>query len=141
VSEEAKAIVRRFVEEIRARANLEAVDEFIAEDCVNQPPPPGGPPDREGAKQIFAMFRAAFRDHDAVILDMVGEDDTVATYKTFTGTHQGEYMGIPATTVPHPVRLSARRRRSSPDWERRCGHSGPRRSCGGRGLDLGVIAS
>ena len=105
MSEEAKAIVRRFIEETQARGNLEAVDEFIAEDCVNHTPPPGVPPDREGAKQIFAMFRAAFPDHDAVILDMVGEDDTVATYKTFTGTHQGEYMGIPATGKRVTVRV------------------------------------
>jgi steroid delta-isomerase-like uncharacterized protein len=105
VSEEAKAIVRRFIEETQARGNLEAIDEFIAEDCVNHTPPPGVPPDREGAKQIFAMFRAAFPDHDAVILDMVGEDNTVATYKTFTGTHQSEFMGIPATGKRITVRV------------------------------------
>jgi len=105
VSEDAKAIVRRFIEETQARGNLEAIDEFIAEDCVNHTPPPGVSPNREGAKQIFAMFRAAFPDHDAVILDMVEEDNTVATYKMFTGTHQGEFMGIPATGRRVTVRL------------------------------------
>lgn len=105
MSEDAKAIVRRFIEETQARGNLEAIDEFIAEDCVNHTPPPGVSPNREGAKQIFAMFRAAFPDHDAVILDMVEEDNTVATYKMFTGTHQGEFMGIPATGRRVTVRL------------------------------------
>lgn len=105
MSEHAKAIVRRFVEEVQAKGNLDAVDDFIAEDCVNHTPPPGVTPDREGAKQIFAMFRAAFPDHDAVILDMVGEGDTVATYKTFIGTHQGEFMGIPATGKRITVRV------------------------------------
>jgi steroid delta-isomerase-like uncharacterized protein len=105
VSEDAKAIVCRFIEEVQAKGNLEAVDEFIAEDCVNHTPPPGVAPDREGAKQTFAMFRAAFPDHDAVILDMVGEGDTVATHKTFTGTHQGDFIGIPATGKRITVRV------------------------------------
>jgi steroid delta-isomerase-like uncharacterized protein len=105
VSEEAKAIVRRFIEETQARDNLEAVDEFVAEDCVDHTPPPGVTPDREGAKQTFALFRAAFPDHDALVLDMVGEGDTVATYKTFTGTHRGEFMGIPATGRRVTVRV------------------------------------
>ena len=40
-----------------------------------------------------------------------------------------------------PPRSSRRRQRSSPASERICGHSGPRRSCSGRGLDPGAIAS
>jgi steroid delta-isomerase-like uncharacterized protein len=43
------------------------------------------------------MIRAAFPDHDAAIVHIVAEDDLVATYKTFTGAHAGEFLGVPAT--------------------------------------------
>jgi steroid delta-isomerase-like uncharacterized protein len=95
----------QFVEEVQNRGRIERVDEFIAPDCVDHSPFPGLPPTREGGRQIFQMLRSAFPDHDAEIVQMVGEGDLVATYKTFTGTHQGEFMGIPPTGRRVTIRL------------------------------------
>jgi steroid delta-isomerase-like uncharacterized protein len=36
---------------------------------------------------------------------MVSEGDRVTTYKTFNGTHQGEFMGVPATGRPVSIRV------------------------------------
>lgn len=88
---------REFVEVVQNTGRLDLIDSFVAEDCVDHTPPPGVPGDRDGAKIILGAVRAAFPDHDAVVDLMVAEGDLVATYKTFTGTHTGEYLGIPPT--------------------------------------------
>jgi steroid delta-isomerase-like uncharacterized protein len=96
-AEENKALVRRFVDEVQSRGNVDAVDEFCSPEFVNHSAPPGLPPDREGVKIVTAMFRAAFPDSYFTVEDMMAEGDKVATRKTFQGTHQGEFMGIPPT--------------------------------------------
>lgn len=95
--EENKAITRRFVDEVQTEGNIGAIDEFLADSFVNHSAPPGLPPDREGVKQLFTMFRNAFPDFRAVIHDLIAEDDKVVTRKTFYGTHEGELLGIPPT--------------------------------------------
>ncbi len=92
-----KAIVRRFVEEVQNGGDLAALDALAAPGYVNHSAPPGVPPDREGLKQLTAMFRQAFPDGRMTIEDMVAEGERVATRKTFRGTHRGELMGIPPT--------------------------------------------
>jgi len=97
VSNDIKASHRRFVEEVQSQGNIDLVGELIHEEMVNHTPFPGQPGDREGVRQTFVAIRAAFPDHDAEVIEMIAEGDTVATYKTFTGTHEGEFMGIPPT--------------------------------------------
>lgn len=94
---ENKTRQRLLVEEVQGKGQIERAGEFIAEDFVDHTPFPGVASGLEGAIQIFSMLRQAFPDHDAVVEQIVAEGDLVATYKTFNGTHEGEFMGVPPT--------------------------------------------
>jgi steroid delta-isomerase-like uncharacterized protein len=96
-TEQNKAIVRRFIEAVQNEGDLAALDALVAPGYVNHSTPPGVPPDREGLKQLTALFRAAFPDGRMTIEEMVAEGDRVATRKTFRGTHRGELLGLPPT--------------------------------------------
>lgn len=46
---------------------------------------------------MFARLHHAFPDLHVTIEDLIEEDDKVVARNTVTGTHQGEYMGLPGT--------------------------------------------
>ena len=94
-AEDNKALVRRFVDEVQSGGNIDLIDEICSSEFVNHSTPPGIPPDCEGIKILTAMFRGAFPDSYFTVEDMVAEGDKVVTRKTFYGTHEGEFMGIP----------------------------------------------
>jgi steroid delta-isomerase-like uncharacterized protein len=96
-AEENKATVRRFVDEVQSGGNIDAIDELCSPEFVNHSAPPGVPSNCDGVKLVTAMFRQAFPDSYFTVEEMVAEGDKVATRKTFHGTHQGEFMGIPPT--------------------------------------------
>lgn len=97
-TEQNKEIVRQMVEEIFNRGNLSRADEFLAPDFIEREElPPGISRDREGVKQLTAMLRSAFPDFHATIDDMIAEGDKVVIRQTFSGTHKGEFMGVPPT--------------------------------------------
>jgi steroid delta-isomerase-like uncharacterized protein len=52
---------------------------------------------RETWQQGFELMKRAFPDLEAQIDDLVAADDKVALRLTLSGTHQGEFQGIPAT--------------------------------------------
>ncbi|HZB83698.1 MAG TPA: ester cyclase [Rubrobacteraceae bacterium] len=95
MSEENKALVRRFVNEVQSGGNIDAIDKLCAPGFVNHSAPPGMPSDCEGLKHVMTMFRQAFPDSYFTIEGMVAEGDKVATRKTFYGTHQGELWAFP----------------------------------------------
>jgi predicted ester cyclase len=94
--EQNKANVRRGFEEGINQNELHVFEELIGATYVNHsmPAPVSGP---EGFKMVIGMFRAAFPDLHITLEDVLGEGDKVATRGYFTGTHQGEFNGIPAT--------------------------------------------
>jgi steroid delta-isomerase-like uncharacterized protein len=73
------------------------VDDFFAPDFVSHNNPPGFPPGVEGVKRFFATFRDAFPDVSVQIDEIVADGDRVAVATTFTGTHEGELMGVAPT--------------------------------------------
>lgn len=92
-----KALNRRFVEEVINQGNLDAIEELIDPGVVDHAAPEGFPAGREGARQFAAMMRSAFSDLHITIEEMIAEGDKVAVRSTWSGTHKGEFMGIPAT--------------------------------------------
>jgi predicted ester cyclase len=95
--EENKVLVRRFYEEID-KGNIEAMDEFVAEDYLdhNPPPFPGLSPGREGLKQAFKMFWEATPGYHH-IEEQIAEGDKVVTRLTSYGKHEGDLPGAPRT--------------------------------------------
>jgi predicted ester cyclase len=51
----------------------------------------------EGFKQYQSVFYSAFPDNHATIDDLLVEGDKAVIRYTLTGTHKGEFMGIPPT--------------------------------------------
>jgi len=92
-----KAIMRYFIEQVQEGRRVDLIDRFVAEGYVNHTPPPGATSDREGMKGIFEALHGAFPDLEVEIVRQVSDEDTVATYKIFRGTHAGDWRGIAAT--------------------------------------------
>jgi steroid delta-isomerase-like uncharacterized protein len=89
-----KAAVRRFYEEFMNGKNLEIIDELVTADSVDHT---FGSQGIEASKQFFGMLFQAFPDLRVEVHDVLAEGELVAARVTYSGTHQGEFIGIPAT--------------------------------------------
>ena len=96
-AEENKALVRCYFEEVLSKGNVDAVDEFMAPNYVDHSIPSGLPPGTEGLKQATTTYRTAFPDLKATLDDIFAESDRVAYRWSVSGTHLGEWLGIPPT--------------------------------------------
>ena len=97
MSQENKALFERLITEVFGRGNLNVVDELIAQDVIDHDPVPGQEPGVAGLKAGAKMFRSAFPDLNVTVEDLIAEGDKVVARVTTTGTHKGDFMGIPAT--------------------------------------------
>jgi steroid delta-isomerase-like uncharacterized protein len=95
-----KLLVRRLITEAQEGGNLAVVDELLADDFIDHSPLPGLPPTRDGVRTLFAGMRAAFPDLRVTIHEQIGDEEKVMTRKTFSGTHGGPFLGIPASGNP-----------------------------------------
>jgi predicted ester cyclase len=98
-AKEIKALERHFFEEWNKgkTAGMVVIDETCATNCVFHG---GSGEDIHGLKdfkQMMSELYIGFPDNRMILDDMVVEGNKVAVRFTFTGTHKGEYMGIPPT--------------------------------------------
>ena len=57
----------------------------------------------EGLKGVLRGMRAGFPDMHWSIEEQIAEGDKVVTRFEWTGTHRGEFLGVPATGRPVKV--------------------------------------
>jgi steroid delta-isomerase-like uncharacterized protein len=95
-AEENKRVVKRLFSEGMNNRNLSIVDEVFDRRSLHHgfTYPVVGP---EGFKELLNQFLNGFPDLNLTVERAVAEDDIVATRGTWTGTQQGEFMGVPAT--------------------------------------------
>jgi steroid delta-isomerase-like uncharacterized protein len=95
MSHPAQDLVRRLFDAINHQ-DYEALPDLVDPQYVYRAP---GEEMRglAGLESLLAAYRRGFPDLELLIDDMFGDRDRVATAFTFTGTHLGELMGVPAT--------------------------------------------
>jgi predicted ester cyclase len=96
-TEDNKALLRRFYDEVINKKNRAAIDEFIDHNFVNHALPPGMPAGIAGEIQVFNMYTTAFPDTHFTVEDMIAEADKVVVRLSASATQQGTFMGLPPT--------------------------------------------
>jgi len=96
--------IQRLYDLINA-GDIEGFSQQLADDFVERDEIPGLPPTKEGVVQYFRLLTAAFPDMRMDVQDSFASGDKAVARLRVSGTHMGEFMGIPATGNPVSVNL------------------------------------
>jgi predicted ester cyclase len=95
-----KTKLKRFVDAVNTgdlELISEAIDELVEPEAVIHIPLPIEATGAQALKQVWAMLLRGLPDLHVTIEDLIAEGDKVVIRNVVTGTHQGEYRGIPPT--------------------------------------------
>ena len=101
-TESHKSAVRRYCEELFTDGRLEVADDVLADSFIFNGPF-GTIRGRDEFKRFVTMLREAFDDFRMTDELDIAEDDMVASRFVMSGTHNGNYHGIPGTGNPMSV--------------------------------------
>jgi len=90
------ALVRRY-QHIYNSNNLDALSEVLAPDFKPNTLMAGVPSTLDGYKQLHLGTVAAYPDFHVAVEDLFAEGDKVVMRFTITGTHEGDFLGVPPT--------------------------------------------
>ncbi len=86
-----KALVQRFYDEVINQKNLAALDQFVSPNAVNHTVPAGLP---QGPSQFLGLHLNAFPDAKATVEDLLADGDKVIARVSFRGTQQAAFGSI-----------------------------------------------
>ena len=92
-----EAVVRRFIHEILNGGRFDLLDELVVPDYRYHGPDGSELVGPESLAQLLGGFRGAFSDLDVRVETMISRDGLVASTMTLTGTHDGDFDGLPPT--------------------------------------------
>lgn len=91
-----KALINRFYQAVD-QGDTDAVEGLFSPQWENIDPAFSPMRGLDGARTLVQMFTTSFPDFTSQIELMAAENDQVAVRTFHTGTHQGTFLGIPAT--------------------------------------------
>ena len=91
--------------ELLSAGDIDGFGAHVADGFVEHEETPGFERSKAGVTQMFRMYRAAFPDLRMEAEDVLVDGDKVVARVRATGTHQGEFMGMPATGKSVDVQL------------------------------------
>ena len=103
MSEENKALLKRWFDEVWNKGRADAIDEMLDQYAIvhglsDDPTNPiKGPRD---FRPFHALFRNAFPNMTVVVEDMVAESDKVAARFSVRAKHEGDFLGRAGTDFP-----------------------------------------
>jgi steroid delta-isomerase-like uncharacterized protein len=103
MSEENKALLRRWFEEVWNQGRSDAIDEMFAADGVAHGLSDDAANPIKGAadfKPFHQTFRGAFPDIKVTVEDIIAEGDKVAARCSVRGKHTGDHLGVAASNAP-----------------------------------------
>jgi hypothetical protein len=95
-----KATFRRFHDAVNtgdAEIISKTIDELVEPDALIRTPVPLDVTGSAALKHVWAVLLRAFPDLHVEVEDMIAEGDKLVVRNTVTGTHWGEYLGLPPT--------------------------------------------
>jgi steroid delta-isomerase-like uncharacterized protein len=93
-----------FYEQVLNAHDLDAIDDLVAEDYVELDPQQGQAAGRNGLRQALAEFNEAFPDNHWHLDERIVDGEKIVTRFHWTGTHTGEFRGVPATNKSASVK-------------------------------------
>lgn len=94
---ETKDVVSTAISEVLSEGNFDRFDDLYAKGYVNHGGPSGDLTGQGAFQGWMEQVYRGFSDFAATEEFSICEGDLVASRMTYTGTHDGEFMGIPAT--------------------------------------------
>lgn len=94
------AVVRRFVDDVLNQGRFDDLVDIIHPHYRYEGPDGSRLDGPSALAQLVGSFRAGFSDFHATITSELADGDRVAMTMTLTGTHDGDFDGIPATGSP-----------------------------------------
>jgi steroid delta-isomerase-like uncharacterized protein len=73
------------------------IDEIVAPNVLFHAPVPMDATGAQALKQVWTVLLRAFPDLHVAVEDVIAEGDKVVCRNTVTGTHRGEFRGLPPT--------------------------------------------
>ncbi|HEY7730267.1 MAG TPA: ester cyclase [Gaiellaceae bacterium] len=86
MSEQSKQLAQKWYDEVINGRDLDAVGDFFSDERT-----------AEGIRRGCFAYFTSFPDLHVSVDELIAEGDSVFVRSTMTGTHDGEYKGIPPT--------------------------------------------